>query len=84
MEVDSGKIARVQDKWNGKLPDNSLLNVLPFPYPESSNGLVLSLGECGYDALFPVGQKSRLCTFWLRKAHSQKKISLICLRAIFN
>ena len=52
MEVDNGKIARVQDKWNGKLPDNSLLNVLAFPYPESSNGLVLSSGECGYDALF--------------------------------
>ena len=52
MEVDSGKIAKVEDKWNGKLPDNSLLNVLPFPYPESSNGLVLSSGECGYDVLF--------------------------------
>ena len=29
MEVDNGKIAKVQDKWNGKLPDNSLLNVNP-------------------------------------------------------
>ena len=52
MQVDNGKIAKVQDKWSGKLPDNSVLNVLPSPYPESSNGLVLSSGECGYDALF--------------------------------
>jgi hypothetical protein len=27
MELDNGKIAKVQDKWNGNLPDNTLLNV---------------------------------------------------------
>jgi hypothetical protein len=27
MELDNGKISKVQDKWNGKLPDNTLLNV---------------------------------------------------------
>jgi hypothetical protein len=30
MEVDpAGKISKVQDKWNGKLPDNTILNVAP-------------------------------------------------------
>jgi hypothetical protein len=29
VQVDDqdGKIVRVQDKWNGKLPDNTILNV---------------------------------------------------------
>jgi len=46
MEVDdNGKNAKAQDKWNGKLPDNSLLNVLAPPYPEGSAGVVLSSGE---------------------------------------
>jgi hypothetical protein len=28
MEIDAeGKIVKVQDKWNGKLPDNTILNV---------------------------------------------------------
>jgi len=31
MHLDNAnKIVKVQDKWNGKLPDNTLLNVLPF------------------------------------------------------
>jgi len=27
MEVQDGKIVKVQDQWNGKLPDSTLLNV---------------------------------------------------------
>ena len=33
MQVDENeKIVKVQDKWNGKLPDNTLLNVSPVPH----------------------------------------------------
>jgi hypothetical protein len=37
MEIDAeGKIVKVQDKWNGRLPDNTILNVF-LPLVELNN-----------------------------------------------
>jgi hypothetical protein len=56
MEVEDGKITKVQDKWNGNLPDNTLVNVLVF---HSRSNLVLPSSERRHYAAHNRGPKGR-------------------------
>jgi hypothetical protein len=54
LDPEGNKIVKVQDKWNGKLPDNTLLNVRSsFIFSRCARlRVVFPEGECCYFAEF--------------------------------
>jgi len=65
MEIENGKVSKVQDKWNGKLPDNSLLNV---PLPLSDLTIVLPSSE----------RSNNAACRWTSKGTDLRKVHPVC------